>query len=124
MPSSGFAGSFRISTIPGAHYKHITDVQLSVSSLTRAATGSLTRSLTYSFLLQDHAPMPTNSQLRTLATQPDAELDYNDAADRKHFQAAHQKLLFGFADQARDSGAKTNGTDGIFLGKDVLSKEI
>lgn len=68
--------------------------------------------------------MPTDAQLRALVAQPDVELDYNDNVDREHFQAARQKLLFTFADQARASGAKTNGMDGIFLGKDVLGKEI
>lgn len=68
--------------------------------------------------------MPTDAQLRALVPQPDVELDYNDAVDRERFQAAHQKLPFTFADQARDSGAKTNGMDGMYLGKDILGKEI
>jgi hypothetical protein len=67
--------------------------------------------------------MPKNEQLQALVVQSDVELDPHDTADCERLKATVQKLEFTFAEQARDSGAKTNGLGGLFLGKDAFGKE-
>lgn len=122
MPSSGFAGSFDMNSIPVAHLELVYDIQFSVSFRYRLELPSTP--VANSLPFQDQVTMPTNTELEALVAQPDVTLDNNVTVDRENFEAEYQKHALTFTDQAPNPGAKTNRYDSLFLGEDASGNEI
>lgn len=68
--------------------------------------------------------MPTNKDLCTLKPTPPTTYDTTDPTDVANFSAAHSKSTFSFAEDACEAGARTNGVDGMWIGKDGAGNEV